>query len=160
MPMGDASRGKELFRTQACVLCHSVNGEGGNEAPDLAQAVVQRGFSPYQLAAMLWDHAPAMWSLMAKKGIARPQLTEQDAADLFAFFFGARYFEKPGNVGRGRRVFNAKRCSACHGVEVPVRAGIKPVAQWQSLHDPIALAQQMWSHAVEMRSAHDQLKIP
>ena len=157
--MGDASRGKELFRTGNCILCHSANGEGGNEAPDLARAV-ERGYSPYQLAAVLWDHAPTMWALMAKKGIPRPQLTEQDASDLFAYFFAARYFETPGNSGRGRGVFRTKQCGLCHGVSSPAREGVKPVAQWQSLDNPIALAQQMWNHASEMRAAHDQARLP
>ena len=157
--MGDASRGKELFRTGNCILCHSANGEGGNEAPDLARAV-ERGYSPYQLAAVLWDHAPAMWALMAKKGIPRPQLTEQDAADLFAYFFAARYFEMPADSGRGKQVFRSKQCGLCHGVTSPAREGVKPVAQWQSLDNPIALAQQMWNHASEMRTAHDQAKLP
>jgi mono/diheme cytochrome c family protein len=121
---------------------------------------VERGYSPYQLAAVLWDHAPAMWALMAKKEIPRPQLTEQDASDLFAYFFAARYFETPGNSGRGRGVFRTKQCGLCHGVSSPAREGVKPVAQWQSLDNPIALAQQMWNHASEMRAAHDQAKLP
>lgn len=68
LPVGDAQRGRALFRSCQCLVCHSVNGEGGRTAPDLAQAV-PRGFSPYQLAALLWNHAPRMWDAFPSKGI-------------------------------------------------------------------------------------------
>ena len=34
---GDATRGAQVFKDQKCVLCHSVNGEGGKAAPDLVR---------------------------------------------------------------------------------------------------------------------------
>ena len=89
---GDADRGKDVFRTQDCVVCHSINGEGEKSAPDLGRGA-ERGFSPYVLAGLLWNHAPLMWAAMERKGIAKPELSEQQAADLFVYFFAARYFE-------------------------------------------------------------------
>jgi mono/diheme cytochrome c family protein len=65
---GDADRGKEVFRTQNCAVCHSINGEGGRIAPDLGQGV-ERGFSPYVMAGLLWNHAPVMWAAMERKGL-------------------------------------------------------------------------------------------
>jgi mono/diheme cytochrome c family protein len=156
---GDADRGKDLFRTQNCIVCHSIDGEGEKSAPDLGQGV-ERGFSPYVLAGLLWSHAPLMWAAMDKKGVAKPQLTDQQAADLFVYFFAARYFEQPGDPRRGARVFLAKRCAQCHGVGSALRPGIQPVASWKSLADPIALAQQMWSHSREMKPELDRLKVP
>lgn len=156
---GDADRGKALFRTQDCVVCHSVNGEGEKSAPDLGQGT-DRGFSPYALAGMLWNHAPLMWAAMEKKGVARPELSDQQAADLFVYFFAARYFEEPGDARRGARVFLAKRCAECHGIGSPLRPGIQPVAAWKSLADPIALAQQMWNHSREMKPELDRMRIP
>jgi len=156
---GDADRGKALFRTQDCVVCHSVNGEGEKSAPDLGQGT-DRGFSPYALAGMLWNHAPLMWAAMEKKGVARPELSDQQAADLFVYFFAARYFEEPGDARRGARVFLAKRCAECHGIGSPLRPGIQPVAAWKSLADPIALAQQMWNHSREMKPELERMRIP
>src|SRR5512140_2402664 len=80
LPMGDARRGKALFRARNCIVCHSVDGEGGQIGPDLGK-VVERGFSPYHLAGLLWNHTPPMWAAMEAKGISRPVLSEQDAAD-------------------------------------------------------------------------------
>src|ERR1039458_4794179 len=156
---GDADRGKDLFRTQDCIVCHSVNGEGEKSAPDLGQGV-DRGFSPYVLAGLLWNHAPLMWAAMEKKGVAKPELSDQQAADLFVYFFAARYFEQPGDARRGARVFLAKRCAECHGIGSVLREGIQPVSAWKSLADPIALAQQMWNHSGEMKPALDRMKIP
>jgi mono/diheme cytochrome c family protein len=156
---GDADRGKEVFRTQDCVVCHSINREGGKSAPDLGQGI-ERGFSPYVLAGMLWNHAPLMWTAMERKGVAKPELSEQQAADLFVYFFAARYFEQPGDARRGARVFLAKRCAECHGIGSALREGIQPVAAWKSLADPIALAQQMWNHSREMKPELDRMKIP
>jgi len=155
---GDADRGKEVFRTQNCVVCHSINGEGGRSAPDFGG--VERGFSPYVMAGLLWNHAPVMWAAMERKGVAKPELSEQQAADLFVYFFAARYFERPGDINRGKRVFLVKRCVECHGLGSALREGIQPVAAWKSLADPIALAQQMWNHSREMIPALDRTGIP
>jgi mono/diheme cytochrome c family protein len=159
LPLGDADRGREIFRARRCVACHSVNGEGGKSAPDLGR-IVERGFSPYSLAGRLWNHAPAMWAAMKREGIVRPELTRQEAADLFAFFFAARYFEMPGDARRGRQVFRSKRCAECHGLKAPIRPGIQPVAKWQSLRDPIALAHDMWNHSRRMRLELNRRRVP
>jgi len=149
---GDAERGRELFRTQHCITCHRSNGQGGTSGPDLVRNL-GRGYSPAQMAGLMWNHAPAMWAAMEKTGIARPPLSEQQAADLFAFFFSARYFDRPGDAGRGKQVFHSKRCAECHGIQSALEGGAPPVAGWGSLNDPIALAQQMWNHSSGMKRA-------
>jgi len=149
----------DVLRTRNCDVCHSINGQGGRIAPDLGRGV-ERGFSPYVMAGLLWNHAPVMWAAMEKTGVAKPELSEQQAADLFVYFFAARYFEQPGDIRRGKRVFLVKRCGECHGVASALGAGIQPVAAWKSLADPIALAQQMWNHAREMMPALDRREIP
>ncbi len=156
---GDVDRGKDVFRAQNCVVCHSVNGQGGKSAPDLGRGVA-RGFSPYVMAGLLWNHAPVMWAAAERMGVARPELGEQQAADLFVYFFAARYFDRPGDIQRGERVFLGNRCVECHGIRSAGREGIQPVVAWKSLADPIALAQQMWSHSGEMKAELDRTEIP
>ena len=87
----------------------------------------------------------------------------KQAADLFAYFVSARYFEKPGDAGRGKQAFAAKHCADCHGITDSKAAGAPPVAKWESLADPVVLAQQMWNHgaqdeggvrAAEARASH------
>jgi mono/diheme cytochrome c family protein len=155
---GDARRGEQLFETERCVECHSVKGKGGTFAPDLARRI-DRDFTPTVMASLMWNHAPDMWAAMKKQGISKPALSPEAAADLFAYFVSAHYFEKPGDAARGKQVFTARHCAECHGVTASNAAGAPPVAKWESLADPIILAQQMWNHGAKMREAFIQKKL-
>ena len=109
--------------------------------------MIDRGFTPATLAATMWNHAPAMWAAMRQQDIRAGDLNEQAAADLFAYFYSARYFETPGDAARGKRAFNIRGCSNCHGLQQGLLPRIKPVSQWESLGDPVALTEAMWNHA-------------
>jgi mono/diheme cytochrome c family protein len=148
----DSARGERLFETLACVQCHSVNGKGGTAAPDLGR-MIDRGFTSATLAATMWNHAPGMWAAMRDRQIAAGELDQQAAQDLMAFFYAARFFEKPGDAGRGKRAFESDGCAGCHGVNSSPNAAAKPVAQWTALADPIALVEAMWNHRAEMQAA-------
>ncbi len=154
-----SGRGAGLFQTLACYQCHSVNGEGGNIAPDLGLQV-DRDFTPAALAAPMWNHAPPMWSAMRERGVQAGDLNEQAAADLLAFFYSSHYFDKPGDAGRGKRLFSSKHCADCHGLTSPVLPEAKPVSQWRSIGHPIVLVNAMWNHAVNMRQEFARRKFP
>jgi cytochrome c2 len=151
---GDAARGSEVFHSQRCVSCHSVQGDGGRIAPDLARPGRIR-YTPALMASLMWNHAPQMWSRMQQAGIEIPQLSEEQAADLFAYFYAFRYFEKPGDAARGRAVYVEKKCVECHDGQTAAPR----VAQWTSVHDPIDLARSMWNHAPKMREEFARRKI-
>ena len=157
---GDAHRGEQLFQTEQCVQCHSIRGKGGSIAPDLARQI-GRDYTPSVMASLMWNHAPDMWAAMQKAGIAKPEINQERASDLFAFFVSARYFERPGDAARGKQAFSAKHCSECHGITTTNASGAPPVAKWESLADPLSLAQQMWNHGARMREefAKKKLKI-
>ena len=150
LPSADSQRGQDVFQKQGCVRCHSVQGSGGTGAPDLGR-VVDRNFTPALLASTMWNHAPTMWSAMRQQNVDIPQLSEQDSADLFAFFYSARYFDKPGDAARGKRAFAARHCADCHGINDSKVAAAPPVSRWQSLQSPISLAEAMWNHSGRMR---------
>ena len=134
----DSARGERLFETLSCVKCHSIDGKGGTIGPDLGQRR-DRNFTPASLAATMWNHAPTMRAAMREQNIATGDLNEQAAADLFAYFYAARFFDKPGDAGRGKKLFDAKHCSDCHGLTDVKLPGAKPVAQWDSLGQPVPL---------------------
>lgn len=149
---GDAARGKQIFTEQRCIHCHSVNGEGGTSASDLARRPGE-GYSPVLLAAAIWNHAPQMWTAIEAAGIQAPQLTVDESADLFAYFYAFRYFEDAGDAGRGKQVFDSRGCAGCHGQSATGPGGAAPIAQWQTAGDAIQLARAMWNHAPTMREA-------
>ena len=148
---GDASRGRNVLRERGCVSCHPVTvGETGR-APNLGQ-LASRGLNPASFTALLWNHAPRMWEEMARSNMQVPQPSAQEVADLFAYFYSLRYFEPPGDAGRGKRAFEDKRCVECHPLDEgtsPV-AGALPVSEWPSIADPLIRLQAMWNHAAGM----------
>jgi mono/diheme cytochrome c family protein len=150
IPM-DSRRGDKLFETAGCIQCHRLKGAGGMTASDLGR-VLDRGYTPDDLASTMWNHAPTMWKTINEKAFKVGDVDRQAAADLFASFYSARYFEMPGDAGRGKRLFAAKSCASCHGVNSSLRTDAKPVSQWQSLADPIALVGAMWNHSPAMWS--------
>jgi mono/diheme cytochrome c family protein len=156
---GEASRGEQLFRSEQCVQCHAFQGKGGTTAPDLSKRV-DRNYTPAVMASLMWNHAPEMWSAMKKQGVTKSEMTPDKAADLFAYFVSARFFERPGDAARGKQAFTARHCADCHGIATPVAGGGPPVAKWESLADPLVLAQQMWNHGPKMREAFAQRKFP
>jgi mono/diheme cytochrome c family protein len=155
---GDARRGEQLFETEQCARCHSVHGRGGTIAPDLARRI-DRDYTPVVMATLMWNHAPDMWTAMGKYGVTRGEMTPDKAADLFAYFVAARYFEKPGDAARGKAAFTARHCTECHGITSSPLAGAPPVVKWESLADPVVLAQQMWNHGAQMRAEFAKKKL-
>src|SRR5262249_23749333 len=121
---------------------------------------IDRDFTPSLMASTMWNHAPRMWAAMKQQGASMPAVTPADAADLFAFFISAHYFEKPGDAARGKQAFTVKRCAECHGISTSPVVAAPPVAKWESLSDPLVLAQQMWNHGAKMSAELARRKIP
>jgi len=147
----DSTRGKEIFETHGCVQCHRLNGSGGTLAPDLGK-IVDRGFTPAMLAATMWNHAPQMWAAMRARNFERQTLTEQQAADLFAAFYAAHYFDTPADAARGKAVFVADSCSRCHGLQQSPVPQATPVSRWRALGNSVAIVAGMWNHAATMQA--------
>ncbi len=155
---GEAKRGEQLFQTQQCIHCHSLNGQGGTNAPDLARRI-DRNYNPAVMASVMWNHAPQMWAGIKAANLAQPQFSPEQAGDLFAYFVSARYFDRPGDAARGKQLFASKHCADCHGIADSRASGAPPVAKWESLADPVVLAQQMWNHGAKMAAALAERKI-
>ena len=155
---GDARRGALLFQEQRCIVCHSFQGAGGTTAPDLGRRSA-REYTPDRLAAVMWNHAPAMWQTMAPKGITVPALGQQEVADLYAYFYSVRYFDRPGDASSGKAVFAEKRCSQCHALSAGRPGAGPPVGNWKAVSDPVAWAREMWNHSEIMLRKMQQARI-
>ena len=148
----DSKRGAAIFTSQMCTNCHSVAGRGGTSAPDLGRRY-DRDYTPAGVASLMWNHAPAMWSMMAKQSVPVPRLTDADAADLFAYFYAAHFFEKPGEAERGKALFQSKHCADCHALTTGAASVGPPVPEWKALTDLTVLIAQMFDHAAPMTRA-------
>jgi cytochrome c551/c552 len=100
------------------------------------------------LAAVIWN-----MSISGPADPSRTGLSENQAADVFAYFAAQRYFEPLGDAGRGKRVFAEKHCNACHGFSDRGSSEAKPPTEWSSLRDPVAFAQELWNRHPAMVSA-------
>lgn len=147
LPM-DSARGLELFTSEGCSQCHALNGQGGKVGPDLAR-VLDRDFTPSALAGTMWNHAPAMWQTLKDRNFNTGTLSAEAASNIVAAFYAARYFERPGDAGRGKKTFTDK-CEKCHGLSNSKNQQAPPVTQWQTMSDPVALVGAMWNHAPAM----------
>lgn len=145
----DSMRGETVFASESCIQCHAINGKGGHIAPDLGK-IIDRNFTPAALASTMWNHAPTMWATIQKQNVKRSALDDQAAADLFAYFYSARFFDKPGDAGRGKHLFHERTCDQCHGITQSPNPAAPPVAAWKSLGHPIELTQAMWNHSGAM----------
>jgi mono/diheme cytochrome c family protein len=147
-PSQDPLAGSQVFGSKGCVKCHSVNGVGGKVAPDLARTMRARSF--VDLATAMWNHLPNMTDRMKQLGIARPQLDSKEAGDLVGFLYTLNYFDPPGSVDAGKRVFSEKRCIVCHtvrGTGGVVGPNLDHLRQFRS---PIFVASAMWNHGPQM----------
>jgi mono/diheme cytochrome c family protein len=148
---GDARRGADVLTKEHCTECHSINGTGGKLAPDLGSHIA-RQYTPAVMASVMWNHAPAMWSAMAAKGLERPQIGEEEADDLFAYFYSVRFFDRLGEAERGKRLLVSKHCGECHSPRNGATIA-KPIEEWAVMSDPIVLVEQMWNHSALMKHA-------
>jgi mono/diheme cytochrome c family protein len=147
----DPLAGSRVFGAKGCVKCHAVNDVGGKVGPDLGRTLHPRSF--YDLAAAMWNHLPHMVEQMRQRGISRPRLTPQEAADLIAFLFTLHYFDPPGNLQVGQRLFREKKCIVCHqvgGTGGVVGPDLDFLRQYGS---PIFVAAAMWNHGPAMIEA-------
>lgn len=85
LPVPDAERGRTLFVNKGCVICHSVNGVGGQAGPALDASEPAGVFDPLDFAARMWRGAEAMLALQETEFGYQIELSGSDIADLAAF---------------------------------------------------------------------------
>ena len=84
-PVVDPARGRALFVSKGCVVCHSVNGVGGLAAPPLEADGPSSTVDIAAFAARLWRGAgPMVWLQTLELGY-QIDLTGDDIAHLAGF---------------------------------------------------------------------------
>ncbi len=84
MPMMNSVRGRKLFASKGCVTCHSINGVGGEDAPELDANTMPPYMSPFDFAARMWRGASTMIYMQEELG-EQIEFTGEELADIIAF---------------------------------------------------------------------------
>ncbi len=142
---GRSEIGRQLFSEKRCIECHSVGRVGGKVGPDLVEQGVRR--SPIEFAVAIWNKAPAMMAAMQQRGIAVPQLTPENMADLVAYLYAVRYFAS-GNTSSGWKVALDKGCLYCHAVRGERGKPASDLTKAKGLDSPAAVIAALWNHAL------------
>ena len=85
LPMVNADRGRRLFVTKGCVLCHAVNAAGGIAAPALDAGDGNEQLDVMDFVVRMWNGAQAMIELQALELGYQVELTGEEIGDLAAF---------------------------------------------------------------------------
>lgn len=85
MPSMDAARGRKLFASKGCVVCHAVNGIGGEDAPPLDASTMPQMMNPFEFAAKMWRGAEAMIYLQREELGEQIELSGDELSDIIAF---------------------------------------------------------------------------
>jgi len=93
----DAARGRDLFVTKGCVVCHSVNGIGGQAirdlggkpAPSLDAARMPASKDVFEFFARMWRGAESMIALQREQLGYMIRLDAGELADIMTFVYDA-----------------------------------------------------------------------
>lgn len=89
VPPMDSHHGRELFVDKGCIVCHAVNGVGGEIGPSFNAADMPSTMSTFEFAARMWRGAGAMVEMQEELLGEQIELSGQDLADLIAFVHDA-----------------------------------------------------------------------
>src|SRR2546425_13371578 len=73
---GDSIRGAAILRSQQCLHCHAIRGEGGKAAPDLGRGIAHQ-YTPAVPARGMWNHGPSPLGAVEAPGHSRPHPSER-----------------------------------------------------------------------------------
>jgi mono/diheme cytochrome c family protein len=145
--------GRDLFKSKGCARCHVKDETGKSIGPDLSNG--EWYMTATEIAGEMWNHGPAMWSLMQKLGITPARFEDDELADVIGYLYFVRSTKGSENAAHGREVFNSKHCARCHE-----RGGPGPdLATIPQLDSPIHFAAEMWNHAPRMQAFVSQAGI-
>ncbi|MCZ2148112.1 MAG: cytochrome c [Bryobacterales bacterium] len=154
--LANSNRGKQVLQEQGCLGCHTFNVRLRSDAPG---TLSKRRLSATRLAGAIWGHAPTIWHALERQDVFTALSTAQ-AYDLVAWFMAAGYFEQHGSVRTGEILFEGEGCIKCHRVTGKPGNGADsagpPLAQWNTVTDPVPFFKAIWSHAPLMRTAMDR----
>jgi mono/diheme cytochrome c family protein len=121
---GDAARGRTLFVSKGCIVCHAINEVGGTSAPPLDPEFAPGEVDPLDFVARMWRGAEPMIFMQQQELGVQIDFTGQELADIIAFVRDPRERRKfseqtlaQGDPEAGRDIVRSW-CTACHVVDL------------------------------------------
>ncbi|HET7343097.1 MAG TPA: c-type cytochrome [Methylomirabilota bacterium] len=146
--VGDAARGQQTFAAKLCSRCHQPRGRRGVGPP---LDVLRRPQGAYELAGRLWNHAPAMFTLLGQQELPWPAISEPEMADLMAYLQADPRRDGPADLGRGQTTLIAKGCLKCHAWHGEgAKVGPDLSTRLDRLAPAVRWATTLWAHAPRM----------
>lgn len=162
---GDPQRGRQLLAEKRCFECHQKAGsQGRTRAPDLRDWGSYR--NPVSWIQAMWNHAPAMQTLMEARGVPWPEFQSSDIADLIAYIRTQatnprqHFHLQAPNPEAGRLLFRQKGCANCHSLHGIEHAGAPPLGSRSLPRTLGQFAAQMWNHSPAMWATMKAQNIP
>lgn len=154
---GNPEAGRRVYAEKGCGKCHAIAGVGPTIGPDLGKPP-EKPETITQIAGAMWNHAPQMRHAAEEKHIRWHSFDESEMRDLIAFLYFLRVQDQPGNLARGRELFDQKHCSSCHTLGKGGK--ISDLSRGKQYGSPILWAEIMWRHAVQMEAKMRELGLP
>ncbi len=85
LPDMDSARGATAFMDKGCIVCHTINGIGGEIGPTLDATAMPTPMNAFEFAARMWRGAPAMAQMQQDVLGEMISLSGQELTDLIAF---------------------------------------------------------------------------
>ncbi len=150
---GSPRRGRDIFTSKGCLVCHAVAGTGGRGGPDLGLRGRELIGSVATIAGLMWNHSQGMIAEFKRRGLPPVTFSGQEMADVIAYLYFVNYATVRGSPARGAEVFREK-CGACHAAGGGRSGRVGPdLAAVPELDEPIAIFAAMWNHAPRMEQA-------
>lgn len=147
-PAGDAARGRETFTAKECARCHLPSGQSG-VGPALEQ--LRRPQGAFVLAGRLWNHAPAMFTVLKISSLQWPQISAAEMADLMTYLEADPARDPAPDLSKGQLMLLRKGCLKCHSLRGEGgRLAPDLSVQRASYDSAVAWAARMWQHTPAM----------
>jgi len=85
IPAFNPVEGRMLFATKGCVVCHSVNEIGGEDATEFSADYMDGEMNAFEFAARMWRGASAMIQMQEGELGGQIELTGEELASIIAF---------------------------------------------------------------------------
>ncbi len=85
LPKMNSKHGRELFVSKGCVVCHAINGVGGEDAAPLDASTMDPAMNPFEFFARMWQGTKPMIAMQEDRMEQQVELTAEELADIVAF---------------------------------------------------------------------------